>query len=672
MKKLGRLFFFVFVIQIVTISSQFLHAQKLKPTDVPGDVTQTLEFQYPYVKVLSWVKEGSQYVANIKDEGSAGKVYITGDGTWLRTTFAVPTTELPSTIVEYVKKNYPEYIISVSCLEEKENEKAQYYLEVKLDGVGHNPSILHFSTTGANELLSRADPNDFKDPLAEKEKPAPVAKPAAEPKPAKVKPVEEIKDEYGNVAMDAAKVPAAVTSALSKKIPHPEELYWFDIDGKYVAKCVSAGKNTDLYFTPEGVWEKTVTELPESSLSSTIQAYMDSHFKGSKIQKIKKEQRADKKDVTIVEFYEKSNLKAKLVSTVVFDKTNKAIKTDRPKVEAPIVESASKLAASKQPAEKPVAEKPAKPAVEPTEKPKKEKPEVVVKDEEGNVALKPNTIPEVVTKALAKRVMHPEELNWFKIDTFYVAKCMNVGKKTAVYLTPRGIWEKTLTVLPEESVTGPMLKHLNDFYKGYRFKSAVKEQRADKDDKTMVEFYEKDNYKTKLVTTVLFDKTGKLIRTIDPDYELGGTKQSAAEDDALEKYYDKMNMSLKQDDSQSVPDNVVAAFKLKYPKATNVEWKEDGNLNYQAIYYTTRGKEICVMNRYGEVVETWLLGKPDNLSATIQEYLKKEQKGCKVVEYYSVKKIAEKQNLYRVTIQNKKTGEEDDLWFSLAGKLLEL
>ena len=69
--------------------------------------------------------------------------------------------------------------------------------------------------------------------------------------------------------------------------------------------------------------------------------------------------------------------------------------------------------------------------------------------------MKANTIPEVVTKALAKKVMHPEELNWYKIDSMYVAKCMNVGKKTAVYITAAGIWDKTLTVLPEESVIRP-------------------------------------------------------------------------------------------------------------------------------------------------------------------------------------------------------------------------
>ena len=572
MKKLGRLFLLLFVLQIVILSCNTLFAQKLKSSDVPADVTQTLEFQYPYVKVTGWVKDGSDYVASIKDEGTAGKVYISASGVWLRTTFNVPQAELPSTITDYVKANFPDFIISVSCLEEKENEKTRYYLEVKPDGVGQQPSVLTFSTTGKNELISRKDPANFKDPLAPVEKPAPkpVAAKEKETKPATpAKPAAPAKD-----TKPAASAKPAAPAKDNK-----------DKDSK-----------------------STTTAKPVAS--------------------------------------------AKPV-------TDKPVASAKPEAKKPEVKPKT---------EEPKPQKESKP-----EKPKKEKPEPVITDEQGNVALKPNAVPDLVTKALAKKIMHPEELNWFLIDSMYVAKCMNTGKKTACYITPQGVWEKTLTALTEESVTGPMLKHLNDYYKGWKFKSAMKEQRADKNDKTMVEFYEKANYKSKLVTVALFDKTGKLIRTIDPDYELGGgNKASGAEEEDLTKYYEKMNMSLESDDAKNVPENVAAVFKLKYPKVANVEWKEDENMNYQAVYYSARGKEICVINSYGEIVETMVMGKLDNLSTTIQDNIKKDHKGFKVVEYYSVKKIAEKLNLYKVLIQNKKTGEEDVLWFNLSGRPVEI
>lgn len=536
------------VFQIVIFNTNAVFAQKLKPAEVPSDVVQTLDEQYSYVKVTGWMKEGNTYVASIKDGSTNGKVYISSAGEWINTLFAVPVNELPSAITDYVHSNYPDFIISVSALEEKENENTHYYLEVKPDGVGMKASVLTFSSTGQNQLISRTDPDGFKDPTVKQPDKIEQAKAAAAEKQA--------------AKEEAAKREAAEKAAAEKA-------------AKEAAK--SAPKTTTTSAKPA-----TASNKPATTSSS---------------------------------------------------------KAPEPKKEA---------------------------------KPKKEKPEPVVKDEHGNIAIKANTVPDVVSKALVKKVLHPAELNWFLVDSVYIARCLNQGKKTAVYITPQGVWEKTLTIMPEESVTGLMSKHLNDFYPGWRFKSAVKEQRADKDDKMMVEFYEKANYKAKLVTTVFFDKAGKLIRTIDPDYELGtGDKKESAEDDALNKYYEKMNMELDNDDASSVPENVKAAFNLKYPKVTNVEWHEDGYMNYQAVFYTTRGKEVCVFNNYGEIVETWVMGKNENLSATIQDYLKKEYKSCKLKEFYTVKRLADKLNAYKVIVVDKKTQEEQELWFNLSGKPIE-
>ena len=533
-------------IQLVTWNNNFVGAQKLKPAEVPSDVVQTLEEQYSYAKVTGWMKDGNTYIASIKDGSTNGKVYLSSDGEWIRTLFAVPTGELPSTITDYVKANYPDYVISVSALEEQEDVSTHYYLEVKEDAVGAKPSQLTFASTGMNKLLTRKDPEGFQDPT--------------------VKQPDKIEQAKAAAAERQAEKEAAAKREAEEK-----------------AAAEKAAKEA----------AKTAAKTPAKPASTT----------------------------------------SKPASTTA-NKTN-----EQPKKEA---------------------------------KTKKEKPEPVVKDEHGNIAIKANTVPDVVSKALVKKVLHPAELNWFLVDSMYIARCLNQEKKTAVYIKPNGVWEKTLTIMPEESVTGLMSKHLNDFYPGWRFKSAVKEQRADKNDKTMVEFYEKANYKAKLVTTVFFDKAGKLIRTVDPDYELGGNdKKESAEDDALNKYYEKMNMTLDNDDASNVPENVKAAFKLKYPKVNNEVWTEDGYMNYIAAFYTTRGKEFCVYNNYGELVETWVMGKNDNLSATIQDYLKKEHKSCKLKEFYTVKRLADKLTAYKVIIVDKKTQEEQELWFNLSGRPIE-
>ncbi len=542
MKKIAAIALLLFTFQTVAVHTAF--AQKLKPAEVPESVAQAMDLQHPYVKVSAWQLENSIYIATFKDDGATGKAHISADGKWLRTTYDVKRDELPSVITEYVKANYPEFVIDVSCLEEKGDEALCYYLEVKEDGIGFKPSKLYFSNAG--KLLSRKDPEGFNDPLAPKPEKKPVQKPITK--------------------KDEAK-PAAAKSTTAKSGTKP-------------ATSTSSGKDVK----PSAA-KPAVKPTPKPAAKPAGQ----------------KPSASDKND-----------------------------KTDSKK--------------------------------------KKEKEEPIIKDEFGNVALKESTVPDAVKKGLSKKVMHPEELHWFNIDNAYVAKCINSGKKTSVYLTKEGVWTKTLTSLPEESVTGPMLKHLNDYYKGFKFKSALKEQRADKNDKTMVEFYEKANYKNKLVTTVIFDKTGKLIRTIDAEPLPEVVKEESAEDADLERYYKKMNMSLDDNGADRTPENIRAVFKLKYPRITNVEWKENGEMNYEAHYYSARGKEICVINSLGAIVETMVQGKPDNLSSAIQDYIKKEYKNTKVTDYYTVKRVADKLTLYKVIVQDKKTKEESELWFNMSGK----
>ena len=304
-------------------------------------------------------------------------------------------------------------------------------------------------------------------------------------------------------------------------------------------------------------------------------------------------------------------------------------------------------------------------------KPKKEKEEKPVYDERGNKAIDANTVPANIKATLSKKVQRPEELHWFRVDTFYVANFIAREQKNEVFIGQSGAWVKTYTVIPEVSVSGNMAKHLQTYYKGYRFKNAIKETRADKKDVTMVEIYEKNNWKQKLVTTFFFDKTGKLLRTVDPDYELGGQTKESAEDESLEKYYEKMNMSNKADNNSNIPKDVLNAFKAKYPHVTGVTWAETSDGSYTASYYGTRGKEICTINSYGTITETMTLGNPDNLLSSISSYIKQNYKNNKVVEYYAVKKIVDKKNFYKVIIADKKTKVEQELWFTTSGKFVE-
>lgn len=122
--------------------------QKIKPDAVPDDVKQTMEFEYPNVKITGWELDGKVYVANFKEDNAPGKCFISENGQWQKTVYPVPKAELPSAITDYIKDNYYYYDISVSQLEESPNVRIHYYIEAKPEGIGDEPSILTFNEVG--------------------------------------------------------------------------------------------------------------------------------------------------------------------------------------------------------------------------------------------------------------------------------------------------------------------------------------------------------------------------------------------------------------------------------------------------------------------------------------------------------------------------------------------
>ncbi len=574
MKKRLHILGFLALTGLFLLSQNSLFCQKLKNEDIPDDIIQTLDFEHPGAKVSSWNLENNIFVATFKEDGSVGKIYIENSGKWLKTTYSIPKTELPSAITEYIKNKYPYYTISIALLQETPDEKMHYYIEAKPEGVGMQSSILTFNDVGA--LIKRIDPEGVAESKKETEK----------------------KPETPNQTKSTGKTSDAPAS---KGAPQ---------------KTVAKGNDKTEPTTK--TTSKPATTKAESKPTTTKTTSQPATTK------------AESKPTT-------TKTTSKPATTKTESKTTTS-KTTEP-----------------QKAEKTKKGKAAKPIV----------------DEYGNVAIPQTEVPPVVITAFSKKVQRPEDLNWFKIDTFYVAKCIAKMQMNDIYFTPKGIWEKTLINLPEESVTGNMQKHLNAFYKGWKFKKATKELRSDKQDMTLVEIYEKDNLKSKLFTTVIFDKTGKLIRSIDPNYSLDGRNNVSDEDNDLNEYYAKMNMNIDNNNGDKIPSEIMNAFKAKYPRITNAQWSEDEDGNYLAAFLGARSKEICVIGKSGTILQTQMLGNVETLSENIQNYIKDKYKGYKVKEYYAVKDLIEKRNIYKVIINNKKTGIEEILWFTTGGLIIE-
>jgi hypothetical protein len=596
MEKRLRILGLIALTWLFLFSQNSLFSQKLKIEDIPDDIIQTLDYEHPGAKVSTWELENNIFVATFKEDGSIGKIYISNSGKWLKTTYSIPKTELPSAITEYIKNKYQFYTISVALLQETPDEKMHYYIEAKPDGMGMQSSILTFNEVGA--LIKRTDPEGFVDSKKEAENKAetPAQKQSAS-KTASTPSSKETPQKTGAKATDKTEPAQASNKTTSKPDTKP-----------------------------------TTTSKPTTTTSTSKPTTTTSTSKPT---------------------------------TTTTSKPATTTSTSKP---ATTTTTTSKPATTTTTTSKPTT-KTSEPQKE--EKTKKGKDTKPIVDEQGNSAISQTEVPPAVVTALTKKVQRPEDLNWYKIDTFYVAKCIAKMQKNDIYFTSQGVWEKTLINLPEESVTGNIQKHLDAFYRGWKFKQATKELHADKQDITIVEIYEKENWKSKMFTTVIFDKTGKLIRSIDPTYSLDGRNNVAKEDNDLNEYYAKMDMSIDNNNTDKIPPEIINAFKAKYPRITNAQWSQDDDGNYLATYLGARGKEICVIGQSATILQTQMSGNIETLPESINNYVKEKHKGFKVKEYYAVKDLMEKRNTYKVIINNKKTGAEETLWFTTAGIIIE-
>jgi hypothetical protein len=80
--------------------------QKLNESQVPAVVKIAFEKKYPSAKA-SWDKEDANYEANFKQDGTAMSAVIDKNGTIVETETDIPVRDLPQSVQDYMKKNYP-------------------------------------------------------------------------------------------------------------------------------------------------------------------------------------------------------------------------------------------------------------------------------------------------------------------------------------------------------------------------------------------------------------------------------------------------------------------------------------------------------------------------------------------------------------------------------------
>lgn len=81
-------------------------SQKLEASKVPTAVKASFEKKYPGV-TAKWEKENGNYEVNFKNGANTMSVLIEPNGSITETEMDIKVSELPATVLTYVKEHYP-------------------------------------------------------------------------------------------------------------------------------------------------------------------------------------------------------------------------------------------------------------------------------------------------------------------------------------------------------------------------------------------------------------------------------------------------------------------------------------------------------------------------------------------------------------------------------------
>ena len=330
---------------------------------------------------------------------------------------------------------------------------------------------------------------------------------------------------------------------LKKRIPAPESVDWFrnSKENIYFANCLFKGQENTVYFTNLGEWIKTQTQINKKDLHPSISNYISEEYKGSRIVEAYTEIDSSKILYTIVELYEKPNIKEGLITTVYFNKGNKAVKT----IQAGKTQDLSV----------------------PT--------------------LNPEDIPAKVVQTLNRKAPRPVDVEWRFDGALYHAKCLSKDIRNELWINDTGGLVTQKVQILESSLNQKISQYLSANHSGYQFVAAYKISSMGKPDQYQVNIIEKKYAKNRLVTTIIFDRNFKMVSIDYPD-EPDNSAQVAKRTD-LEKSLDKADAKTEKATKikpEELPPAIQAYIKsnfsgLNYKKVVFIEDHEEFGPCYQ-------------------------------------------------------------------------------------------
>ncbi len=126
MKKMNFLVLF-----ILFSASAVVNAQVKDSTGAPVNVVKAFQTAHPQATDVAWDKEGLNYEADYKENGSSYSVVINNTGKILETESEIKTTDLPAGVIKYINDNYSGYTISGAAKIVDVKGNVKYEAEIK-------------------------------------------------------------------------------------------------------------------------------------------------------------------------------------------------------------------------------------------------------------------------------------------------------------------------------------------------------------------------------------------------------------------------------------------------------------------------------------------------------------------------------------------------------------
>lgn len=294
---------FLTIIALV-MSCNIFAQQQLRKSEVPQEVRVSLENTYTDYKLKGWYFETGQYVAMINIDENDGKVFFTATGNWQYTIFDIKDKELPTLVDNYFINNYPGYRIKKSQYIEDVSGDNYYRLIIAMKGVNQTEYEMIFDPRGHLTKTNAPNPDFVKKDYIARLNPEAIeyrqkrmaqregiqgegVRVDVEKEQAKAKNSKEVKIETQD-AVDAPKIPEAVTNTFKKKFPRAEAKQWKEDNGNFRATYDRRGSEAEILLKSDGTVISTTSNVDKARYPRLITKDLTVRYPKAKIMKFQK------------------------------------------------------------------------------------------------------------------------------------------------------------------------------------------------------------------------------------------------------------------------------------------------------------------------------------------------------------------------------------------------